>query len=368
MNTLEILFDVSGSMKEKFEGMKDSKEINKKSDELIQILKNIGKNSHLNISAMLFGLLDEPYIIDFIRLLKVSNKRFKKIKSGDNEKSTIFREKLINYLSKDINGKERFCDIKKYVLSSDGPSEKLSEFLCNIMEEDRTFVDNIYNSLPKEVTEQETNKKLNKKIGLSKAGATSGFVLGGIGIGISLICPIALPFAISTIMASTTATVAVNKKVNEAEKEETIKAINNSFGKCIEAMSMKIMNQYKEEKNEEYELITGQQLCELIEEMNQKIVQPKNNNINNINIIDIYEKYIYGDTPLYTSCMKAFSILEKINNNNKVLLIISDGLLNDFPKEKAEDEIKKKIKELQIITVCVFLNSSNNSNNNTFYN
>ena len=335
MKSLGVLFDVSGSMKEKFTDMKNSKEINKRSDELIQILKNLGKNNNLNIFAILFGLLDEPYIIDFIRLLKVSNNKFKKLKSKENEKSTIFREKLINYLSTDKDGNKRLCDIKKYILSSDGPSEKLSEFFCNIMEEDRDIVDSIYNDLPKEVIEENANNSLNNKIKASKAGAASGIAIGAIGLGLSVIFPFALPFAITSITAST----AVSKKVNTEEKKETIKAINNSFGKCIENMSTKIMNQYKEEKNEEYELITGQKLYELIEEMNTKIVQPKNQNIN---LIDIYEKYIYGDTPLYTSCMKAFPIFEKIKNN-KILLIISDGLLNDLSDiEKANNDIKKK--------------------------
>ena len=87
-----ILFDVSGSMKEKFTDMKNSKEINKRSDELIQILKNLGKNNNLNIFAILFGLLDEPYIIDFIRLLKVSNNKFKDLKCNDNDNSITFKK------------------------------------------------------------------------------------------------------------------------------------------------------------------------------------------------------------------------------------------------------------------------------------
>ena len=43
MKNIGILFDISGSMKEKFDKINNLKSINKKSDELINILKNITK-------------------------------------------------------------------------------------------------------------------------------------------------------------------------------------------------------------------------------------------------------------------------------------------------------------------------------------
>ena len=338
MKTIGILFDVSGSMHEKFENMNKLKEINKKSDQLIQILKNICKNSQLNIFTILFGLYEPPYIIDFIRLLKISNQKFKVLKCNDTKNSNnCFRKQLIKYLSEDQNGNKRYCEIEKYVLSPNGPSEQISEFFCKAMEEENEIVDIIYDSLPKEVTNKDENESLNNKI---KSYEDSYKYI---------------PFSKKI----------VDKKVKNFEKGEIIKATKSSFGKCIEIMTTKIMNKYKEENKEEIDLITGQELSELIEEMKKKIIQPKDENFN---IIDIFENYIYGDTPLYTSCMKAFSTFQK-NNNNKILLIISDGLLNDNKDiEKAQNDIKNKIEELQIITVGIFLNSSKNYNNKTFYN
>ena len=67
--------------------------------------------------------------------------------------------------------------------------------------------------------------------------------------------------------------------------------------------------------------------------------------------------------------MKAFSIFKEIKHNNKILLIISDGLLNDVTDiKKAQDDIQIKIEELQLITVCVYLNCSNKYNDKRFYN
>ena len=51
----------------------------------------------MDIFTILYGLLEFPYIIDFIRLLKITNNKFKDLKSDDNNNSnsTYFRKKLI---------------------------------------------------------------------------------------------------------------------------------------------------------------------------------------------------------------------------------------------------------------------------------
>ena len=69
MKTIGILFDVSYSMKQKFNKLKDIDKVNKRSDELIEVLKKIAKNNNTNIFSILFGLQNSPYIIDFIKLL-----------------------------------------------------------------------------------------------------------------------------------------------------------------------------------------------------------------------------------------------------------------------------------------------------------
>ena len=144
MKTIGVLFDVSGSMKKKFKNIDKIDKVNKKSDELIEILKNLSKNINANIFSILFGLQNSPFIIDFIKLLQMSNEKFKNITSTE-DNSTTYRNKLIDLLSKDQEGNERYCNIREYVFSPNGPSEKLSEFFCNLMEEDREIIDNIYN-------------------------------------------------------------------------------------------------------------------------------------------------------------------------------------------------------------------------------
>lgn len=177
MKTIGLLFDVSGSMKQKFNKLKDIDKVNKKSDELIEVLKKIAKNNNANIFSILFGLQDSPYIIDFIKLLQMSNEKFKNIPSTE-ENSTTYRDKLINLLSKDQQGNERYCNIDEYVKSENGPTEKLSAFFCNLMEEDRDIIDSIYNRLPKEVTDQNENQNLNRRMNNGRIGATVGASIG----------------------------------------------------------------------------------------------------------------------------------------------------------------------------------------------
>ena len=52
-----ILFDVSGSMKDSFDSLVKINCINKKSDELINILKNISKNIPIKVFTILFGFI-----------------------------------------------------------------------------------------------------------------------------------------------------------------------------------------------------------------------------------------------------------------------------------------------------------------------
>ena len=71
-----ILFDVSGSMNDEFQNFNKIDSLNdKKSDELITILKNLLQL--LNIFIILFGLKGSLYIIDFIKLLEIYNNHFK---------------------------------------------------------------------------------------------------------------------------------------------------------------------------------------------------------------------------------------------------------------------------------------------------
>lgn len=369
MKTIGVLFDVSGSMKNKFTNIKNSDNMNKKSDELIRILKNLGKNINANIFSILFGLQNSPYIIDFIQLLKLSNEKFKNITSTE-ENSNTYRNKLIYLLSKDQEGNERYCNIHEYVFSQNGPSEKLSEFFCNLMEDDREIIDYIYYLLPKEVTNENENKKANLKMKRGVVGGSSTGMIAGtfVGLGLSFI-PVVGPFLIGLpiLLMGFGGNAVANNQIKNTIKEETIKAIKNSFKSCIEIKAKKIINEYKLKNPQNYELIKGKNILNLIDDMNKKIIQPENDQ--NISIMDLFDNIIYGNTPLYSCCKKALEIFKNNQSKTKVLFIISDGLLNDnYNIISAQNEIKQKMDNLDIITICIYLNCSNKSNNKTFYN
>ena len=149
-----------------------------------------------------------------------------------------------------------------------------------------------------------------------------------------------------------------NSNIRDMAKEQTILAIKNSFKDVIEVKAEKIMNQYKYRYDYYYDWIKGKELLDIIESLEKKIATP---NQTNFNVIDLFEKYIYGNTPLYTSCMKAFELFGKKEDskNNNVLIIISDGLLNDYNLEKAKKEILTNSEKLKITIICIYLNSNN---------
>ena len=127
------------------------------------------------------------------------------------------------------------------------------------------------------------------------------------------------------------------------------------------------MGQYRYEYNNNYEWIKGKELTKIIEALEKKIVSPKKTKFS---IIDLFEKFIYGMTPLYTSCIKAFEIFQRNkNNNNNILIIISDGLLNDYDLEKAKKEILDNSEKLKITIICIYLNTNNpNKKKRVLYN
>ena len=119
--------------------------------------------------------------------------------------------------------------------------------------------------------------------------------------------------------------------------------------------------------NPNYQIIKGENLTKLLQDISDKIIIPENKE--NFSILDLFENFIYGNTPLYTGCIKALEIFSKNYSDKNILIIISDGLLNDSQdKISAQNDIIKKINELKIITICIYLNSSSSLNKKTFYN
>ena len=367
MKNIGILFDVSGSMKEKFDNYyiekKEQNESNeKRADEIIKILENISKNLNVQIFSILFGLLEPPLIVDFIRLLKISSEKFDELESNiDNNNEKKYREELINLLSHDEEGNERYCNIREYIYGKEGPSERFSEFVVKLMKKERKIIDEIYSSLPRKVKDKfydNTTWGLNQ--GLNVVGGT--FIGGGgaaITTGGMIACsslpkivllahPLLMPIVISTGIAGVFSSVGLYIKsiiIDINVEEETINAIKNGFRSCIKNISSNIMDIYKK-KEKEIKLIEGSELLNLIQNLKDNIEYPKNEKNKSFDIIDIFEDYIYGDTPLYTSCQKAFGVFEKNSKNKNYLIIISDGLLNDIKNyDEAIYYTKKKITE-----------------------
>ena len=139
--------------------------------------------------------------------------------------TTIYRDKLIDLLSKDRNGNERYCNIREYIMSENGPKERLSEFFCNLMEDDREILDNIYNRLPIEVTNENANQHLDQNINSSRK--------------IVEVCSAILGFGFFSYWTVNLGRNIVNKKVNNSKREGTVEAIKNSFKSSIEIMTKK---------------------------------------------------------------------------------------------------------------------------------
>ena len=208
------------------------------------------------------------------------------------------------------------------------------------MEEDREIIDDIYQRLPKEVTDQNENQNLNMRISTGRRVTTgAGPLMVSVAFRIfALYNPIILTsgwlvfVAAAGTLASGIATQSIgnsyiNNRINNSEREETIKAIKNSFKTCIEIITKKIITEYKSKNFQNYELIKGENVSNLIDDISKKIIQPEEDS--NISIIDLFENIIYGKTPLYSCCKKAFEIFENNDSKNKILFIISDGILTD---------------------------------------
>ena len=349
-----ILFDVSGSMENSFDSLTNINSINKKSDELINILKNIAKNIPIKVFTILFGLSGNQDIIDFIELLKISNNYFKTLTTEETN-STYFRRKLIKLLSK--NG-SRYCNIEEYVFSKDGPDELLSEFFCNILKENPYLIDKIYNNLPAKVRNKYYDKSFN---GINSVADNGLYAFSKIFGCVDMFIDTGISKKIEELNTLR------DSKIKEIEEEQTILAIQNSFKDIIEIKAEEIMNKYNKYYYYNYEWIKGKVLIEIIETLEKKIASPKNSKFN---VIDLFDKFIYGATPLYTSCRTAFTMFQKSKNtNSNILIIISDGLLNDYNLEKAKKEILENSEKLKITIICIYLNSYNKKKENrVFYN
>ena len=120
--------------------------------------------------------------------------------------------------------------------------------------------------------------------------------------------------------------------------------INNIYQKCIDKYVSKIIEEdiYQRRSNDNrIKFINGNDLIRIKNNLQDKLASPNNNQFN---ILDLFSKYIYGNTPLYTALNMAFDNfkMQSNKNNNKFIFILSDGELNDVDKNfDYISEIKK---------------------------
>ena len=155
--------------------------------------------------------------------------------------------------------------------------------------------------MPTEVTNEEENRRLNRNINLGRAGGGIGGMYffgqmaGGIfGLIAGALFPPAAPYAFwaGYALAGLEGNNLVNNRVNNSKGDETIKAIKSSFKECIENITGDIIDEYKKNFGN-YELLKVEDLLNLIESIEDKIIKPDNKDIS---IVDLFEKYIYGNT------------------------------------------------------------------------
>ena len=328
-----ILFDVSGSMSSPFNSMNNNN-YGKRLDELSNILerivrrKNKQKNEKIRIFSILFGGYRE-LIYDFGNILNISNNVFEPLYS-ENEKPSNYSHgfcKAIKDILSDYGKKALYID--KYLYSKSGPTERLCEMGYNIMKKDRHLCNVIYDELP------------NHCKGFIK-GSSMGVAkfLGEINI---------LGFQ-------------PLKCVEERFDEGTNDIIKNIYIKCINRYISIIMNEEifsRRYNNNKFKFFEGNDLLNIIKNLENKIITPDNSKIK---ILDLFEDYIYGNTPLYTALNLSFFNFQTQSHkdNNKYIFIISDGELNDVDKNfDYITEIREKAENNEIMIISIFLTSSN---------
>ena len=105
--------------------------------------------------------------------MKISNYNIKTLSKNP---SISFRDRLIYLLS---NGNRRYCNIREYIFSNDGPNELLSKFFYNLIKDDKNLIDDIYFSLPIKVINEDYDKATN----YGNYALNGGLIAAGIAMG-----------------------------------------------------------------------------------------------------------------------------------------------------------------------------------------
>ena len=323
-----ILFDVSGSMQVPFNSF-NFKYSSKKADEILDILKrfcargNNSNNEKIRIFSLLFGGTKE-LIYDLGSIMEISNNKFNYVlKSDEFSKASKYGwgKKFEDILSEYGN---KTLYLSKYLYCDSGPTEKLCEMGCHLLEHDSYLRNRIYEKLPDECK--------------------------SIGGNIKVTC--FQPF--------------ISEKINKS----TAETINEVYEICMNEYASKIINEencIRNHNGNSLRFIDGNDLIKIQNNLEKKLTSPKKSNFN---LMDLISQYIYGNTPLYTAFNISFDNFKKQSNNNinKYLFIISDGELNDITKNfDYIKEIRDKATNNNIIVISIFLTANGIPKCETFY-
>jgi hypothetical protein len=126
-------------------------------------------------------------------------------------------------------------------------------------------------------------------------------------------------------------------------------AFNKNRHKLPPLIPMYIEERFNRKKNKKLTDISGSELINIISKIQSKIDS-------NSQIMSIFEKEIYWDTPLFTAFKVA---LEKFctdfKTNKKILLKITDGLANDTNDKFYTDKIYNSALTNDIILIGIYI-------------
>ena len=325
-----ILFDVSGSMQSSFNSLSYNNST-KKADEILNVIDRICtrgnrlKNEQIRVFSVLFGGRNEP-IYDFCNLIEIANNKFRhNLSSSPHEKASKngYGKRFTEILS-EHGRKSLYLD--NFLYCEAGPSERLCEMGCYLLEDDYRLREDIYQSLPD-----------NCKSFFQDKGV--GFV-SFFGVG------------------------------KDRISNGTVDVINDIYKKCIDRYVSKIISEdqiNRKNNGNKLRFIDGNNLVNIKNNLQGKICSPDKTDFN---IIDLFRNYIYGGTPLYTALKLAFDNFKSQSNDNynKFLFILSDGELTDVDKNSNYiEEITQKAKNNNVTIISIFLTSNKIPKEETLY-
>ena len=334
-----ILFDVSGSMRQPFydlsKTIKDKKEQVNRVDSIINVIKTLCKKERTTLFALLFGCEGDEYknqLLDFIFLLRKLGeiKNFNEeinseqingyynSKESEKENENSYGNELKRLLSK--NGKRKLY-IDKYIFTKEFKfNEGKLKLMCDLLRGDEELCGSIY-----------------KQLDSSCKSASSSIFKSSIG---------------GNIFKDRE-----RKAVFESVDKFLELAFNKNKHKLPPLIPMYIEERFNRKKNKKLTDISGSELINIISKIQSKIDS-------NSQIMKIFEKEIYWDTPLFT----AFNVaLEKFctdfKANKKILLIITDGLANDTKDKFYTDKIYNSALTNDIILIGIYISEVKKNEN-----